>query len=106
MDQMAAFRHSLTDAIAWCTARASLADPEHGLRTPTLRPGPLEYTQSLAERQACVATVIDARSRLLREAGLEPQAPATDLAGGRLVLYTPDGTLNDGGSGVFSEVFR
>lgn len=105
MDQVARFRQSLAETIAWCTAWATLADPEHCLRTPALQPSPLEYMQSLAERRACVATVIDARSQLLRDAGLEPQAPATNLAGGRLVLYMPDGTINDGGAAVYSRRF-
>lgn len=104
-DQIATFRQSLAETIAWCSTRATLADPEHSLRTPALHPGSLDYTQSLAERQACVATVIDTRSRLLRNAGLEPQSPATDLAGGRLVLYMPDGTINDGGAAVYSRRF-
>jgi hypothetical protein len=105
MDQLAAFRRSLAEAIAWCNARATIADPEQCLRTLTLQPGPLDDQQSFAERQACVATVIEARSRLLRAAGRYRSKPATDLAGGRLLLFDPDGTLSDGAAVVGSKRF-
>jgi hypothetical protein len=105
MDQVTAFRHSLAETIAWCTAHAAPSDPEHCLRTPALRPGPLEHTQSLAERQACVSTLIQARSQLLQDAGVSPQTLATDLAGGRLLLFEPDETLSDGGAAVCSRRF-
>jgi hypothetical protein len=65
MDQIIACRRSLAETIAWCTAHATLADPEHCLRTPALRPSLFEYTQSLAERQVCFSTLIQARSQLL-----------------------------------------
>jgi hypothetical protein len=42
MEQATAFRHSLAETIAWCTARATLADPERCLRTPALDPGQLD----------------------------------------------------------------
>jgi hypothetical protein len=105
MDQVAAFRQSLAEIIAWCAARATVTDPEGCLRTPDLKPDPLDYHLSLTERQACVATVIQARSRLLRDAGLYPSKPATDLAGGRLLLFDPDETLSDGSAAVVSRRF-
>jgi hypothetical protein len=105
MDQMAAFRQSLAEAIAWCTTRTVLADPQRCLRTPALSPGSLQFEQALAERQACVTTVIRERSRLLRAAGRSPAAPAADLAGGRLLLFDPDETLSDGAAAVASQRF-
>lgn len=105
MDQLAAFRQSLAETIAWCAARATVADPEGCLRTPDLKSVSLDDARSLGERQACVATVIEARSRLLREAGLYPSKPATDLAGGRLLLFDPDETLSDGAAAVGSRRF-
>lgn len=102
MHQWMAFRHSLAETIAWCTARGTVADPERCLRTPALDPGPLQYDLSLTERQVFVATAIQARSRLLHDAGLNPPTPATDLAGGRLLLFDPDGTLSDGAAAISS----
>src|SRR5713101_664074 len=49
MDQLAAFRRSLAEAIAWCNALATIADPEQCLCTLTLQPGPLDDQQSFAE---------------------------------------------------------
>jgi len=105
MDQVAAFRHSLAETVAWCSLRATLADPQWCLRTAALQPGPLHGEQSVAERQACVASVIHARSRLLRAAGRSPSTPVADLAGGRLLLFDPDGTLSDGAAAVSSQRF-
>jgi hypothetical protein len=104
-EHVAAFRQSLADTIAWCTARAALADPERCLRTSAVDAGPLQFEHSLAERQACVTAVIDARSRLLRAAGRSPAPLAADLAGGRLVLFDLDGTLSDGAAAVDSQRF-
>jgi hypothetical protein len=104
-EQVAAFRQSLAETIAWCTARAALGDPERCLRTPALHARPLRFEPSLAGRQACVTAVIDARSRLLRATGRSPATLASDLAGGRLVLFDPDGTLSDGAAAVDSQRF-
>jgi hypothetical protein len=79
--------------------------PDQCQRTPTLAPGPFDAARSLAERYAGVAGVIRAWSCLLRDAGLSVLAPATDLAGGRLLLIDPDGTLHDGAATVNSRHF-
>lgn len=105
MDQLAAFRQSLAETIVWCTARATIADPQWCLRTPDLESGHLTDHLSIIERQACVENVIQARSRLLHAAGMSPLAPATDLAGGRLLLFDPDGSLSDGAAAVGSQGF-
>jgi hypothetical protein len=41
----------------------------------------------------------------LRDVGIHPQEPATDLAGGRLLLFAPDETLSDGAADVSSGGF-
>lgn len=105
MGQLAAFRQSLAETIAWCTARATLSDPQRCLRTPALESGNLYHGLSFTERQACVATVIQARSRLLHAAGVSPLAPASDLAGGRLLLFDPNGSLSDGAAAIGSQQF-
>ncbi len=105
MDQLAAFRQSLAETIAWCTTRATIADPQWCLRTPALESGHLDYGLSFTERQACVATVTQTRSRLLHAAGVSPLAPATDLAGGRLLLFDPNDTASDGAAAVGSQRF-
>jgi hypothetical protein len=105
MDQLTTFRQSLAEAIAWCTAHATLADPEWSLRTSALDPGPLSFDLSLIERQAYMATVVQARSHLLRDAGLHSLMPATDLAGGRLLLFDLDGSASDGAAANDSRGF-
>jgi hypothetical protein len=105
LDQVAAFRQSLAETIAWCTLRATLADPQRCLRTAALQPQPLYGKQSVAEQQACVASVIHTRSHLLRAAGRQPRTPAADLAAGRLLLFDPDVTLSDGAAAVSSQQF-
>jgi hypothetical protein len=103
MDQLAAFGQSLAETIAWCSARATITDPQWCLRTPTLEPGQLADGRSFSERQQCVATLIQARSHLLRDAGRSALQSPSDLAGGRLLLFDPDGTLDDGAAAVSSQ---
>lgn len=105
VDQLAAFRQSLAETIAWCTAHATTADPDRCLRTPALEPGQFDAKLSVKERQECVAHLVQTRSRLLHDAGLSALTPATDLAGGRLLLFDPDGTLWDGAAPASSQGF-
>ena len=105
MDTLTAFRQSLAETIVWCAARATIADPERSLRTPTLEPGQFNGNLSFIERQECVAHLVQTRSRLLHDAGEYPLTPATNLAGGRLLLFDPDGTLSDGAAAVSSQRF-
>jgi hypothetical protein len=105
LEQVTAFRHALAETIAWCTTRATIADPEWCLRTPALEPGHLDADLSVSQRLECVAGLVQARSRLLQNAGVYALTPATDLAGGRLLLFDPDGTLSDGGAAVGSRRF-
>lgn len=104
LDQLTAFRHSLAEAIAWCATRATIADPEWCLRTPTVEPGPLDADLSVSQRQECVARLVQSRSRLLQDAG-DPLTPTADLAGGRLLLFDPEETLSDGAAAVASRRF-
>jgi hypothetical protein len=105
LDLLTAFRHSLAEAIAWCATRATISDPERCLRTTALEPGPLDYHLSVPQRQECVARLVQARSRLLQEAGVYPLTPATELAGGHLLVFYPDETLSDGAAAVGSRRF-
>src|SRR5262249_40515409 len=100
-----AFRRSLVETIARCTARATSADPERSLRTPALEPSPLDADRCVTQRQECVARLVQVRSRLLQDAGLHALHPATDLAGGRLLLFARDDTLSDGAAARGSRRF-
>jgi hypothetical protein len=98
------FRLRLAEAIAWCAGRGSAIDPANSLRTPALRPAVLDETRThchyawgtVPERQALVRTLAEERARRLRWEGRYPAMPADDLAGGRLLIYDPDGNLSDG----------
>lgn len=105
MDQLTAFRQSLAETIAWCTARATTTDPERSLRSPALEPDQLDARLSINERQERVAHLVQTRSHLLHDAGVSLLTPATNLAGGRLLLFDPDGTLSDGAAAVSSGRF-
>lgn len=78
----------LAETIAWCSPRIDLDDPQGCLRTPTLRPHPLEDGRS-----AVVESVARARYIALHA---PPKRPATDLAGGRLLIYEPDMNMAHG----------
>ena len=102
---VAAFRQSLAETIAWCTAHATTADPDRCLRTPALEPGQFDAKLSVKERQECVAHLVQTRSRLLHDAGLSALTPATDLAGGRLLLFDrPWDALGRRGAREFARV--
>jgi hypothetical protein len=117
------FRRRLAETIAWCSTRPLLATvPEllatrrsdyerwqwgHGevveflapiLRTPELKPRGFKYPATTAQRVKIMERLAETRALLLRDAGLSPRDSGGDLAGGRLLLYDPDGTDSSGGS--------
>jgi len=81
------FLQRLAEAIDWCEARASLADPKACLRSPRLAPRPLA-----GNRKQVVESVALARHIALR---WPPARLANSLAGGRLLGYVPDDNLSD-----------
>jgi hypothetical protein len=88
------FQQVLGETIAWCSCTASAAQR---LRTPEFRPWPIRDTEqglrhfyrTTLDRMHGVAELAAQRAGLLREAGLLPSAPSTDLRGGRLLLWRP-----------------
>jgi hypothetical protein len=88
----------LSETIAWCSERASLASPSGSLRSPELQP-PASDRLGLNETQ--IQCVVDERRRLLHSR----LHPAHDLAGGRLLVYEPDQSLCDGAAMVSSDGF-
>ena len=78
----------MSETIRWCTPRANLTDPRNCLRSLELLPHALEDG-----RKRVVASVAFKRFLAL---GRPPTARASDLAGGRLLIYEPDVNLAHG----------
>lgn len=105
MNHIEAFQRTLAETIAWCAPRATSLEPESSLRSLPLHSQPSMESRSIDERKRAVADIATTRAMLLRDAGIYPQQPAADLAGGRLLLYAPDETLSDGAAYVSSGGF-
>lgn len=105
MNHIEAFQQALAETIAWCAPRATPLEPESCLRSLPLLSRPSLESRSIDERKQAVADITTARAVLLRDAGIHTQEPATNLAGGRLLLFAPDETLSDGAAWVSSRGF-
>jgi uncharacterized protein (TIGR02996 family) len=105
------FKRRLAETIAWCRNRHIPF-----LRTPVLEPPSLLGHEtpstdgqrtwrypSTAERESIVNALANRRARLLAENGRHAQS--SDLAGGRLLLFDPGGTLSDGAASSESSGF-
>jgi hypothetical protein len=98
------FRRRLADAIAWCAGRADPGNPAARLWTPALRPSRLAEPRwhagigdlTPAECSEIVSDLAVRRAHFLLAEGRRPALPATDLAGGRLLLFEREGSLLDG----------
>lgn len=66
------------------------------LRSPFLQPAPFESRQSPTDRAQIVEALSDKRAERLRTEQRYPSTVLQDLAGGRLLLYSPDENLCDG----------
>jgi hypothetical protein len=75
------------------------------LRSSCLQPARFESGQSSAERAQIVETLSDKRAEQLRLGHFYPSPPLEGLAGGRLLLYSPDENLFDGAAQVSSKGF-
>ncbi|MBL9149379.1 MAG: hypothetical protein JNM94_11855 [Phycisphaerae bacterium] len=88
----------LAETVVWCSERATLADPQHSVRTEVIRPdfdiaGPEagfpSRDQDLQVRRARIVNeVARRRSRVL--AARSPSAAPDPLQGGRLLLTSLD----------------
>lgn len=105
MNHIEAFRYALAQTIAWCASRATPLEPESGLRSLPFLGQPAIGSQSNDTWKQAVADIATTRVVFLRDAGIYPQEPTTDLAGGRLLLYAPNETLSDGAAWVSSGGF-
>lgn len=107
---LALFERRLAEVVAWYHGR----NPG-SLRTPTLRPPPLVGTSvfdqgrwvwtypTRGERQRIVNSLANRREQLLSEEGVDLRKDSQHLSEGRLLLFDPDGTLNDGAAESESE---
>ncbi|MGH2350498.1 MAG: hypothetical protein ACRDI2_00180 [Chloroflexota bacterium] len=105
----------LAEVMAWCLPRVSTADPAKCLRSPALRPtifGDQEAPPAQAydwvtsfENQRVMNALAEERAAHLRREDRYPVAPAEDLAGGRLLLPSPQGSVWDGASEAESHGF-
>jgi hypothetical protein len=76
------------------------------LRAPALKPtADFVEGQSEEARAAIVESVSIARAKLLIEKGIEVPAAGVDLAGGKLLRYTPCGSIADRSPGYESKGF-
>ena len=75
------------------------------LRSPFLEPARFESGQSSTERAQIVETLADKRAEQLRIGRRYPSTALEDLAGGRLLLYSPEENLFDGAAQISSKGF-
>jgi hypothetical protein len=87
-DSLQTVLERLSEAIEWCHGRVDLNDPKNCLRSMALLPHPLENG-----RKAVVGSVAIKRFLAL---GRPERRAATDLRGGRLLIYEPDVNLCHG----------
>src|SRR5207247_5891850 len=66
---------------------------------------PLWRCRGLAEQTRLVHQVANRRAARLDELDLSPDLPASDLAGGRLLLFEPAKARGDGTAGMYSGGF-
>ena len=112
---MDTFRWRLAETIAWCTRYPDhiqdkfpdLRSPRDSLRTPRLRPPSFYYPETVYRQRAIVDQLCDRRADDLSSgySNRYPKEPATNLAGGRLLLYYPDENLFDGAAESESDGF-
>jgi uncharacterized protein (TIGR02996 family) len=109
---LALFRRRLAETIAWCATHRANGE---FLRTATLVPPSLLsgstgegggwHCPTSREREAIVNALANRRAQLLVAERGHPPSLDNGLAGGRLLLFAPDGTLSDGAAEVESGGF-
>src|SRR5258708_4477914 len=116
-DQLAHFQRRLGETRAWCASQDWSANPEEGLRTALFRPSEqacVEQTfpdysefwkKTPQQRQQIVEQLALKRVALLQEQSIPLLPLAKPLIGGRLLAFTPDGTLSDGAANLATQGF-
>lgn len=89
----------LAETIVWCSQRPPSARPADALWSAELRPA-VDSLSGLNE--GLIQPVIEQRRRLLHA---NDHTPASNLAGGRLLVYEPDDNLFDGAAQMASDGF-
>jgi hypothetical protein len=113
-NQVAHLQRRLEETIVWCTSQDWSTNPAEGLRTASFRP--LGYRlkdqyddillyRTPPQRQQLVEQIAEARATLLEKHGLARFSLAKRLNGGRLLAFTPDGTLQDGAATLATDGF-
>jgi len=106
---LAVFRRRLAETVAWCSQQDYKV-----LRTPELLPQagrsqsgiePLWHCEGLEQRTLLVHQLGNRRAARLDELGLVPDVPASDLTGGRLLLFEPEWASGDGTARLYSDSF-
>jgi len=95
----------LTEArLLYRKAHAGSSEPlKSKIRSVALRPdGELMSYRRDVQRVALVESLCEKRASLLREAGKSADSGIFDLAGGRILLYSPDENVSDGASEAVS----
>jgi len=116
-DPLAYFQHRLGETRAWCASQDWSANPAEGLRTALFRPSEqasVEQTfrgyggfwkKTPQQRQQIVEQLALKRAALLQEQGIPLLQFVKPLTGGRLLAFTPDGTLSDGAAKLATQGF-
>jgi len=122
-DELDLFRWRLAETIALCAPRTSLGMPLSALRTLALHPSPplenggdtgyrvedsrydCQNRWDVEQTAVDVEQLVRERVHLLPRAHSYPSAPASDLAGGRLLFSAPDYGVTDGASEYESHGF-
>jgi hypothetical protein len=116
-DQITHFQQRLQETRAWCASQDWSVNPAEGLRTAFLCPSEqasIEQTfhdygefwkKTPQHRQEIVEYLAFKRATLLQQQGIPCPQFAKHLSGGRLLAFTPDGTLSDGAATVATQGF-
>jgi hypothetical protein len=113
-NQMAYFQRRLEETVVWCTSQDWSVNPAQGLRTALFRPSTYRLKndyddillhQTPPQRQQLVEQIAEARATLLKKRDIARFPFADLLNGGRLLAFTPDGTLQDGAANVGTDGF-
>jgi len=116
-DQLAHFQHRFGETRVWCASQDWSANPAEGLRTALFRPSEqagVEQTfpdysefwgKTPQQRQQIVEHLALKRVAVLQEQSIPLLPLAKPLIGGRLLAFTPDGTLSDGAAKLATQGF-
>jgi hypothetical protein len=100
-----AFAKHLAQAIHWCSSRLPVTDPKHSLRSLPLNSQESLINLSHEQRLILVNELILKREQHLFSSKVPSSPLQSDLGGGKLLLFYPDGSLFDGAAEPASDGF-